>query len=140
MDNSLRDIESLDPETDPRTFQVRVAGPAALLVSKLYKLHERLGQDNPDRQQDKDAHDIYRILVETELGDLQVRYQKLQAAEISLDVATTALGYLDELFAAGAHAKGSAMAGRAEEGIGSPETVSLQVSILAAQFLEQMVG
>ena len=48
------------------------------------------------------------------------------------------MGYLYELFAAGPTAEGSLMAGRAEEGIGNPTTVSLQASILAEELLDQL--
>lgn len=96
---------------------------------------ERLEQGNPDRLQDKDAHDIYRILLATEPDELTTRYQKLLVTTISADVAKNALGYLDELFAAGPTAEGSRMAGRAEEGIGNPTTVSLQASVLAEELL-----
>jgi hypothetical protein len=41
---------------DARCFDAWVAGPAALLVSKLHKLTEREG--DPDRLADKDAHDV----------------------------------------------------------------------------------
>ncbi len=40
VDNEIRRIEALDP-VDPRAFDIRVAGPAALLVSKLHKISER---------------------------------------------------------------------------------------------------
>lgn len=135
VDNDLWDVESLEPAQDSRKFKVKVAGPAALLVSKLYKLKERLEQGNPDRQQDKDAHDIYRILLETEPAELKTRYQNLLETDLSADVAKNALGYLHELFAAGETAEGSVMAGRAEEGIGNPTTVSLQASALAEELL-----
>lgn len=135
VDNDLKVVESLEPAQDSRKFKAKVAGPAALLVSKLYKLKERLEQGNPDRLQDKDAHDIYRILLETEPGELTTRYQELLVTSISADVAKNALGYLDELFASGPTAEGSRMAGRAEEGIGNPTTVSLQASVLAEELL-----
>jgi hypothetical protein len=54
-------LEALDP-ADRRQLQVRVAGPAALLVAKLHKLHDR--RDHARRQDDKDALDIYRLLTE----------------------------------------------------------------------------
>ncbi|MER6943336.1 hypothetical protein ABT294_04860 [Nonomuraea sp. NPDC000554] len=47
--------------------------------------------------------------------------------------------YLADLFAAGPDALGARMAGRAEEGIGEPETVALATSLLAADLL-QAVG
>lgn len=59
IDNAVHTVAALDP-ADARAFEVRVAGPAALIVAKMHKLLERLKQ--PNRLNDKDAHDIYRIL------------------------------------------------------------------------------
>ena len=61
IDHSPMSVESLDD--DGRSAVINVAGPAALLVAKLHKLGERV--DTPDRLNDKDAHDIYRLLVAT---------------------------------------------------------------------------
>ncbi len=41
IDHDLRLIAALDPE-DPRTVTVRVAGPTALIIAKLHKLHDRI--------------------------------------------------------------------------------------------------
>jgi hypothetical protein len=46
-----------------------------------------------------------------------------------------ALVTLERLFADGAHALGSLMAGRAEAGLGTPEVVAASVSALAADLL-----
>ena len=70
VDNEPMPIHSYDP-TDPRQATVKVAGPAALLVAKLHKLGERASQ--PHRLVDKDAHDIYRLLVATETAALARR-------------------------------------------------------------------
>lgn len=63
LDNDLRLIAALDPE-DTRTVTVRVAGPTALIVAKLHKLHDRAGDAR--RLADKDAGDVYRLLQTTE--------------------------------------------------------------------------
>lgn len=134
VDNDLMEIRALRP-SDDRVFRVRVAGPAALLVSKLFKLGERADRA-PDRLLDKDAHDVYRLLVSADpIDDLQRRVQALLTHDVSRDVAVEALGYLEDLFAKGHGATGSMMAGRAERGVGEPETVSRQVAILAAELL-----
>lgn len=56
-------ISALEP-TDARTFDIRVAGPAALLVAKVTKISERLDQSlsRPHRLREKDALDAFRIL------------------------------------------------------------------------------
>ena len=126
-------VESLDG--DGRSNLINVAGSAALLVAKLHKLGERV--DTPGRLNDKDAHDIYRLLVATETLDLAETMQRLRADEISQEATTHALGYLEQLFAS-AEALGATMAGRAEEGVGQPDTVSASVSLLAQDLLSAL--
>lgn len=66
IDNSKMLIRALDPAADARQFEVSVAGPAALLVAKLHKIHDRI--DEPSRQDNKDAHDVYLLrAVETQV-------------------------------------------------------------------------
>ena len=130
IDQSPMIVDSLDGER--RSAVINVAGPAALLVAKLHKLGERA--DTPERLNDKDAHDIYRLLVATETPDLAETMQRLHADEISQEATTQALGYLEQHFTS-ADALGATMAGRAEEGVGQPDTVSAAVSFLA--FLAQ---
>ena len=62
IDNSSLQITSLDPD-DTRRYDVLVAGPAALIIAKLHKIGERA--EAPGRLVDKDAHDLYRILIAT---------------------------------------------------------------------------
>ena len=133
VDNSLVDIGALDPR-DPRVYTTRVAGPAALLVAKLHKIGERTAV--PDRLVDKDAHDIYRILVAIPTAQLATALRTLTTDPISHDVTRQAMGHFNRLFADGPGAIGSMMAGRAEEGIGNPEQVALAVSILASDALD----
>ena len=54
-------LNALD-EDDRREFEVRVAGPSALLVAKLHKLADRSGQGDAKRLKDKDALDVLRLL------------------------------------------------------------------------------
>lgn len=130
IDRSPMSVESLDD--DGRSAVVNVAGPAALLVAKLHKLGERVA--TPDRLNDKDAHDIYRLLVATETADLATTVRGLEADEVSKDVTAQALVYLEQLFAS-PQSLGSTMAGRAEEGVGQPDTVSASTSFLAQDLL-----
>lgn len=133
IDRSPMTVDSLDG--DGRSAVINVAGSAALLVAKLHKLGERV--DAPDRLNDKDAHDIYRLLVATETPDLAETMQRLHADEASQVATTQALGYLEQLFAS-ADALGATMAGRAEEGVGQPDTVSASVSFLAQDLLSAL--
>lgn len=54
-------LEALD-ESDDRAFDVRVAGPSALLVAKLHKLSDRAHEPGSKRLKDKDALDVMRLL------------------------------------------------------------------------------
>jgi hypothetical protein len=125
-------ITSLDPN-DTRSAEIEVAGPAALLVAKLHKLGER--RDTPDRLLDKDAHDIYRLLVAAETDTLASAFTELLADELAASVTDEAIVYLEQLFASGPDALGSMMAGRAEELLGNAAVVSAAVAALAADLL-----
>ncbi len=64
-------IAALEP-IDDRTFDLAIAGPAALLVAKVIKISERLGQSDrqPDRLKEKDALDAFRLLQAVATADL----------------------------------------------------------------------
>ena len=133
VDNAPAEIGSLDHERDPRRFTVAVAGPGALLVAKMHKLGER-AQAGGDRMRNKDAHDVYRLLVAIETEELAETISNLLADPVSAGVTGEALEYLFELFAT-ADSIGATMAGRAEAGVGEPETVAASVSALAVDLV-----
>lgn len=118
---------------DERSCTVEVAGPAALLVAKLHKLGER--RDKPRRLEDKDAHDVYRLFVAVPTDALAAAMQRLLADPLAAPVTEQAMANLREMFAAGPEALGSAMAGRAEVGVGEPDTVAASVAVLAGDLL-----
>ncbi len=127
-------IAALDP-SDSRRIEINVATPAALLVAKLHKLGER--QATPGRLVDKDAHDVYRLLVAMNTDDLAASMRTLVVDEFCGAVSTQALVYLRQMFASGPAALGAMMAGRAEQLVGDPATVSASVAVLAADLLER---
>jgi hypothetical protein len=133
VDHSPLTIAALTPG-DTRVFTANVAGPAALLVSKLHKLAEREG--DPDRLADKDAHDVYRLLVGVPTEELVASLSRLRRDAVAGAATQVALAALDRLFAAGPPALGSLMAGRAETGVGSPAVVSASVAVLAGDLLQ----
>lgn len=137
VDNSPMAVTALDP-ADRRQYSVKVAGCAALLVAKLHKIGERADDPNPDRLRDKDAHDTYRILIDAETADLAEAFDGLLRDDVTTETTRQALAYLQGLFADGPTALGSTMAGRAETGIGEPETVSRSVSLLATALLKAL--
>lgn len=135
VDCDEMEVTALDPN-DHRVAKVKVAGAAALLVAKLHKIGERV--DTPNRLNDKDAHDTYRILRAVETNALGVAIARLLADSLSKDATREALVYLAELFGAGPESIGAVMAGRAEEAVGDPAQVSVAVSILASDLLEDL--
>ena len=135
VDSSTMDVSALDP-ADRRTVAVKVAGPAALVVAKLHKIAERAGA--PHRLDDKDAHDLYRVLLAIDTGELAAAMSVLLADERSVEVTREAMTNLQELFAAGPSALGAVMVGRAEGGFGDPEVASQAASLLAADLLRRI--
>lgn len=134
VDNSKMVIRATDVAKDSREFVVAVAGPAALLVAKLHKIHDRI--DTPSRSDNKDAHDVYRLLRAVETPVFVDVIKRLLGEAVSAEVTRDALGQLRDLFAKGAGARGSLMAGAAEELVGDPTAVSASVALLAQDLLE----
>ena len=136
VDNDRMIVAALDP-ADERSYEVRVASSAALLVAKTHKIHDR-AKGSPERLVDKDAHDIYRLLVATPTETLVRDIARLLVDELAGETTMQAVDFLRKDFAAGPTALGSMMAGRTEEGVGAPETVALQTSILASDLLDAL--
>ena len=126
-------IGALD-SSDTRAFEANVAGPVALLIAKLHKIGER--RDTPGRLADKDAHDLYRLLLAVPTQPLAERMAGLLRDDFAGPAADQAMRLLIALFANSPTAQGSMMAGRAEEGIGDPVMVSAAVSALANDLVE----
>lgn len=131
-DNAPTLIESLDP-VDTRSFTIKVAGPAALLVAKSHKVAERI--NNPKRWDMKDAHDVYRLLRAIPTDQLVASLTYLAENPIAGPVTKGAIDSIQELFAAGREAAGSRSAGQAEEFVGDPSQVALAVSLLAQDLI-----
>lgn len=87
VDFEERELSALDA-TDERTFTVRVAGPAALLVAKVIKIEERRGQS---RLQPKDGLDILRLLQATDTEPLARCLADLAAHSLSRETTRQAV-------------------------------------------------
>jgi hypothetical protein len=135
VDHAPMRIDPLDA-LDGRHVVMNVAGPAALLVAKLHKLGDR--QATPTRLVDKDAHDVYRLLVAVDTATLAARLHELRTDALAGEAIERAIELLNELFGQGPEATGAAMAGRAEELVGDPLTVSASVAALAGDLLEAL--
>ncbi|MFE4359045.1 hypothetical protein [Kitasatospora sp. NPDC056800] len=103
LDRSPMIVSSLDP-ADARSVTVNVAGPAALLVAKAFKISDRLKQANarPDRLTDKDAGDVLRIMMTTPVRGVVAAFAALKEDERVGKTATDGLQKLHELFGAAA--------------------------------------
>lgn len=99
VDNDILEVRALDP-ADRRSIRARIAGPTALIVAKLYKLHDRLKAGGEHRLADKDAGDIYRLMQATDTAVFIDTTRRLLRTEVSSDSTRLALKYLDELFGA----------------------------------------
>ena len=135
VDFDYQHIHSLHA-SDTRSFSVKVAGPAGLLVAKLHKIADRENHDT--RLDDKDAHDIYRILRAVPTAELVQKFKSLITDELAKQVSLEALELLDRLFAQGPQSLGSVMAGRAETLVGNPAQVALASSILAEDVVREL--
>lgn len=136
VDHAPRQIAALELE-DTRTSVVKVAGPSALLVAKLHKLGDR-DERAPHRLLDKDAHDVYRLLVAIPTQDLSCGLDRLLGSELAANATQVALGFFDQLFARGPEALGCQMAGRAESLVGDPANVIESTSALAGDLLREL--
>jgi hypothetical protein len=132
VDNRERWIGALDPD-DPRRERIKVSGPAALVVSKAHKLGER--QAAPRRLDNKDAHDLYRLLKATDTSEVVDGFETLLRDPRSGEVARQALEYLEQLFD-NASSLGSRMAGETEGRLGEPEIVAAAVAVLVSDLRE----
>ncbi|TPW71595.1 hypothetical protein [Schumannella sp. 10F1B-5-1] len=135
VDRELRRISSFEPE-DQRSFSTLVAGPAALLIAKLHKLGERVDQRRA--LDNKDAHDIYRILIAIETDVLARSIEALRADETCSEVVTVALQHLGAYFAADVSSAGNTMAGAAEAELGDPAQVAASTHLLAVDLFEAL--
>lgn len=104
LDGALEDRDRMaigalanDGVTDTRTFEIQVAGPAALLVAKLHKIRDRASRR---RSSDKDALDVLRLLRGTRADDLRSRYERLLEHALTSAVARAGIDLLEQQFGA----------------------------------------
>ena len=130
VDHQMMEVCSFEVE-DRRCCQVLVAGPGAMLVAKLHKLGERV--EHPERLSQKDAYDIFRLLrlPSERLAD---GFHKLLGEELSREVTSTAVQYLEMLFGK-ATSLGSQLAVQAAVGLEPEEVVSASCAALAGELL-----
>lgn len=133
IDKSVMTIQALD-QTDPRYFSVAVAGPAALIVSKVHKIRERLAEREQRRLNDKDALDVLRLLRAAPTKDLAKTFSNLLGAVVSNEVTREALAALKDLFA-NPRAVGSQMAVRSAGPLANADEIAQSCAILTSDLL-----
>lgn len=97
IDHQPMAITALD-RADSRSVTANVAGPAALMVAKAHKIHDRTERNRPDRVVDKDAADVLRLMQTTKPTQVGATLAALAADPMAGEVSTAALGYLEMLF------------------------------------------
>jgi hypothetical protein len=134
VDRSPLLIGSLD-SADTRGIAVSVAGPAALLVAKAFKINDRLGDAGrrPDRLTDKDAGDVLRIMMVTPAADVAASFAELIVDQRVGDLATKGLALLHDLFG-GADTPGVRMAVAALRG----DVPAERIRVLAPAFIRRL--
>lgn len=131
VDRKPHVLGALEPE-DARQFTVSVAGPAALLVSKVIKISERA--DRPTRRSDKDALDVLRLLRAVPTAEVGERLERLLRDPLSAGVTGEALELLSGLFGTPA-SLGCVMAGRAAEPLEPADIIAASAAALAQDLL-----
>jgi hypothetical protein len=135
VDKETKRIAALD-ESDARSFTIKVAGAAALLVAKIHKMSER-AYGPVRRQDDKDAFDIYRLLRGLETADLTASLNKLRDDELSGAVTREAVSFFEDLFCKEA-AIGTQMVVRHVEGIEDPDFIAASCVSLSRDLLNSI--
>ncbi len=132
VDHSPMTVRALDPE-DGRSFDVEVAGPAALLVAKSHKIHDRLASSRPGRADDKDAADVYRLMQTTSPTDIGARLAELRHDPVAGQATKAGISHLSAQFGRRG-GQGVAMAVRALR-LAIPEA---QVVALSTAYVEAL--
>jgi hypothetical protein len=136
VDHDVMTVRSLESE-DARSFDLQVAGAAALLVAKTHKIQDRSAQGGP-RLKDKDALDVYRLLVGTPTDELVVRMLRVRADERASLSVLTALESFRSLFGART-GEGVMMAQRATAGLVAPEDISAALTTLSNDLIKAVM-
>jgi hypothetical protein len=133
IDKRIAAITALDKE-DARSYSIAVAGPAALLVSKLHKIEERLAERRTHRLDDKDALDVLRLLQAVPTAGLARSFSLLVQDPTAAEVTRETLASLRTLFA-GPREVGSQMAVRAAGSLADGNTIAESCATLTMDLL-----
>ncbi|MEV1115129.1 hypothetical protein AB0I91_08680 [Actinosynnema sp. NPDC049800] len=136
VDNEVHVISSLDGD-DHRSFDIKVAGPAALIVSKVVKIAER--REKPHRLKPKDGLDVLRLLRAVDTTRLARDLTASASARLSSAVVRLAV---DELRVLAARPEDllPVLAADAEAGFGDPDEIKLSMVALVDDLLREFDG
>ena len=134
VDHSRRELRALDSE-DPRAFEIRVAGPSALLVAKVHKIADRSQEPETKRVNDKDGLDVLRLLRVIPSRELAAGLRRLQGEMVSAEVTREAVAQLDALFGS-TRSVGTQMAVRATERLEDPAAIAESCEALTRELLD----
>jgi hypothetical protein len=133
VDNSIHRIHSLETDDD-RVFEIRVAGPGALLVAKLHKLGERV--DAGKRVEAKDASDTLRLL-QLPSEELESGIVAALNRDVSREVTLEAIGRLRGLFGSAA-SRGSQLAAESVGDLEEPGVIAESCAALSTELLARL--
>ena len=135
VSHTRRRIASLVADAD-RSCILKVAGPAALLVSKVHKIGERLkAPEHHQRQLPKDAFDIYRLLRAIDTADLAEEFQRLRSHGTSSRVTSDALSLFRSLFGSRS-GRGTTLLVKSVRGLEEPDSISAPSVALSQDLME----
>ncbi len=132
-DADVMSVAALDT-SDKRAFDIRVAGPGALLVAKVHKIQDRAGTA---RAMDKDALDVLRLLRGTTTSDHASRMRLILGDENARPVARDALEFFRRQFASRV-GEGIEMAVRAVGALDDPVEIAASCELLANELLTEL--
>ncbi len=108
---------------DERAYEIRTAGPAALLVAKTHKIMDRSNEPGTARLNDKDAFDVFRLLRALDTQALAMETRILLEADLSREVTAQALSSFGDLFGT-VTATGIQMIVRSVRGLEDPDVIA----------------
>lgn len=134
VDFDRMDVASLDA-ADPRVLNTRVAGPAALMIAKSYKIVQRAGERNQHRLDNKDAGDVVRLMLAVDEDQAARRFDALLRDGRTEEVTSKGLEFLRSLFG-GARTPGTEMAIEAL----AADPIRDQIRLIAPSYLRALLG
>ena len=133
VDHELHTLRAMAGD-DLRAFEIRVAGPSALLVAKVHKIVDRNQEPQAKRLADKDGLDVLRLLRGVEARRLADGLRRLRQEPVSATVTGEAVDLLPELFGSD-RAVGTQMAIRATERLEDPAVIAASCAALVRELL-----